>query len=316
MLVSLRKPIPLIEVAPSALLLGLITLVTVYQWRRRPWLLMGWLWFLLTCLPNPGQAIADRFTEIPMIGLIIALTWTLSEVLNFRPQWKKPIAWGTVAALAALSLLTVRQIGYWRDSETLFRHAIAVSDTALMRYNLALVLEKEDRNAEAEADFKAAISLDPRQERNHNDYALLLDQDEQAGRGSGPSASCRESRPEQTLRPAKTLAQALLRRGDLEGAFAGYDRSIALGGDAPLIAAFLNDYGASLAKKDEFHDGELLIRKSVQLDPSLVEARRNLVLVLVKQQRNGEARAALVQAIEQTGKQRIYEGLASQVAPN
>ena len=228
------KPIPLIEVAPSALLLGLITLVTVYQWRRRPWLLMGWLWFLLTCLPNPGQAIADRFTEIPMIGLIIALTWTLSEVLNFRPQWKKPIAWGTVAALAALSLLTVRQIGYWRDSETLFRHAIAVSDTALMRYNLALVLEKEDRNAEAEADFKAAISLDPRQARNHNDYALLLIKMNRPDEAVAQAQAAVKADPNSPL-AAKTLAQALLRRGDLEGAFAGYDRSIALGGDAPLI---------------------------------------------------------------------------------
>jgi protein O-mannosyl-transferase len=306
------RPLPPIEVVTAALLLALITFVAVYQWRRRPWLLMGWLWFLLTLLPNPGQAFADRFTEIPMIGLIIALIWTVSEVLSLRPQWRKAFAWGTVAALAALSLLTVRQIGYWRDSETLFRHTVAVSDSEVIRYNLALTLEKEERYAEAEADFKAAISLAPWHARGHNDYALLLIKLNRFGEAVAEARAAVKADPKSPF-AAKTLAQALLRRGDLEEAFTTYQRSIALGADASLISAFLNDYGAALAKKGDFHNAELLIRQAVELDPTLLEARRNLVLVLISQHRNGEARAALDRAIAQTGKRRIYEGLATQV---
>jgi Tfp pilus assembly protein PilF len=144
-----------------------------------------------------------------------------------------------------------------------------------------LLLIKLNRPAEAVAEAQAAVKADP----------------------SSPLA-------------AKTLAQALLRSGDLEGAFNFYDRSISLGSDARLISAFLNDYGASLARKGEFGKAELLIRKAVHLDPSLLEARRNLVLVLLRQNRYLEARAALDQAIAQTGKHRIYEGLASQVPSN
>jgi tetratricopeptide (TPR) repeat protein len=310
-----RHEIPLIQVALAALLLGLITFATVYQWRRRPWLLMGWLWFLLTFLPNPAQAIADRFTEIPMIGVAIALTWSASEVLNLRPQWTKPLAWTAAAVLVALSLATVHQIAYWRDSETLLSHAVAVGDSAIMRYNLARVLEREERYAEAEADFKASISLDPNEARGHNNYALLLIKLNRPAEAVAEAQAAVRADPSSPL-AAKTLAQALLRRGDLEGAFNFYDRSISLGSDARLISAFLNDYGASLARKGEFGKAELLIRKAVQLDPSLLEARRNLVLVLLRQNRYGEARAALDQAIAQTGKHRIYEGLASQVPLN
>jgi tetratricopeptide (TPR) repeat protein len=307
--------IPPIQIALSVLLLAIITFVTVYEWRRRPWLLMGWLWFLLTFLPNPAQALADRFTEIPMIGLVIALTWSVSEILSCRPQWKKPLAWSAVVVLAVLSVLTVRQIGYWRDSETLFRHTLAVGDSEAMRSNLALTLEKEERFAEAETEFKAAISLDPRRSRDHNNYALLLI------RMNRPAEAVVEAQTAYNLEPqsaltSRTLAQALLRRGDLDGAFTYYDRAVALCGDVSQISAFLNDYGASLARKGEFRDAELLIRKAVQFDPSLLEARRNLVLVLIKQHRNSDARAALDQAIAQTGQHHIYEGLASQVGAN
>jgi Tfp pilus assembly protein PilF len=263
------KSIPAIEVALAALLLGAITFVSIYQGRRRPWLLMGWLWFLVTLLPNAGlvqageQSIADRYTEIPMIGLIIALTWQVNKLLTVRPQWKKPFAWGAVAALVALSLLTVRQIAYWRDSETLLGHAIAVDDSATMRYNLALAMEKQERYAEAETDFKASLSLDPEQPRTHNNYALLLIKLNRLAEAVSQAQAAVKADPDSPL-ANKTLAQALLRRGDFEGAFAGYDRSIALGGGASLVSAYLNDYGASLARRGDFRNAELLIRKAVQ----------------------------------------------------
>jgi protein O-mannosyl-transferase len=266
-------------------------------------------------LPNPSQATADRFTEIPMIGLVIALTWSASEILNLRPQWTKPLAWGAAAVLVALSIVTVHQISYWRDSETLFRHALTINDNEIMRSNLALTLEKEERYAEAEVEFKAAISRDPRKSRDHNNYAMLLIRMNRPAEAVAEAQAAVDADPHSAL-TAKTMAQALLRNGDLPAALTYYDRSIALGGDPSPIAGFLNDYAASLARKGEFGNAELLIRKAVQLGPTLLEARRNLVLVLVKQHRSGEARAALDQAIAQTGQHRIYEGLASQVGPN
>jgi tetratricopeptide (TPR) repeat protein len=306
---------PLIQVAPAALLLAVISFAAVYQWRRRPWLLMGWLWFLLTFLPNPAQASADRFTEIPMIGLVIALTWSASEILNLRPQWTKPLAWGAAAVLVALSLVTVHQIAYWRDSETLFRHALTINDNEVMRSNLALTLEKEERYAEAEVEFKAAISRNPRMSRDHNNYAMLLIRTNRPGEAVAEAQAAVDADPHSAL-TTKTMAQALLRNGDLPAALTYYDRTIALGSDPSPIAGFLNDYAASLARKGEFGNAELLIRKAVQLAPTLLEARRNLVLVLVKQHRSGEARAALDQAIAQTGQHRIYENLAAQVGSN
>jgi tetratricopeptide (TPR) repeat protein len=244
---------------------------------------------------------------------VIALMWTVSEALTRWPQWRRPAVWGGIAALVVLSLLTVRQIGYWRDTESLFSHAIKIEDSAIPRYNLAIALENDERYPEAEANFKAAIALDPSHFQNFDRYAGLLMKmkrldeavaEAQAAVAVGPNSP----------RAATTLAQATLQKGDLQAGLVHYDRAIALGGNPAFAAAYLSDYAASLAGKKQFADAELLIRKAVQLDPTLPEARRNLVLVLVSQHRNSEARAALDQAIGQTGQQRIYDGLEARVA--
>jgi protein O-mannosyl-transferase len=314
------KSIPLIKVALSAILLAALTSVAVYQARRRPWLLMGWLWFLLTLVPNSGlaqvgaQSIADRYTEIPMMGLVIALIWTVSESLTRRPQLQQPVVWIGVASLLVLSLLTLRQIGYWHDTETLFRHSIAVEDSAIPRYNLAIALEDDERYPEAEAQYKAAIALDPNHFENFSRYAELLMKMRRFDEAVAEAQAGTKVSPDNP-KAATILAQAVLHKGEPQAALTYYDRAIALGSNPAVAAAYLSDYAASLAGKERFGDAELLIRKAVQLDPTLLEARRNLVLVLLSQHRSGEARAALDEAIRQTGRQRIYDGLDSQVAP-
>ena len=117
--------------------LGLILLLTLFvlsQLPRRPYLLFGWLWYLGTLVPVIGlvqvgaQSMADRYTYLPLIGIFVMIAWALGDLLNSCPKYKV-MGW-TVAGgiLATLAIMTQTQIGYWKDSKTLFEHALLATD--------------------------------------------------------------------------------------------------------------------------------------------------------------------------------------------
>jgi Tfp pilus assembly protein PilF len=154
-------------------------------WRARrscPYWLVGWLWFLGTLVPViglvqvGGAALADRYTYFPSIGIFLAVALGVRDGAE-RFQISKPIV-GAVAglALAACLVLTHRQLNFWQDDITLFRHAIAVTknnDTAHL--NLGFALEKAGLKNEALAEYRAALKLDPDRAETHNNLANLLD---------------------------------------------------------------------------------------------------------------------------------------------
>ena len=151
--------------------LALLLLITVLVWLRRRqmrYLLVGWLWFLGMLVPVVGivqvgsQALADRYTYLPLIGLFIMLAWTLNDALRRFPKTRIPIMMVTLAVLCACFTLTVFQVRHWRNSETLFRHALAVTrDNSIAHNNLGKVLiERGDLN-EAAQHFQAACRIAP-----------------------------------------------------------------------------------------------------------------------------------------------------------
>ena len=154
------KVFPVSLVAFSALALCGITILAVWRWRRSPYLAVGWFWFLGMLVPVVGlvqvgmQSMADRYTYIPLIGLFIALTWGAWEIFGGRIQYK--FIWATVACgiLAACFRLTMKQAGYWRDSETLFAHALQVTrNNPVAEYSYGAALVPQNRVDEAFPHF-------------------------------------------------------------------------------------------------------------------------------------------------------------------
>ncbi len=125
---------PAAVVAAAVAGLVVVTVLVLTQLRARPYLTVGWLWFLGTLLPVIGlvqigrQSMADRYTYLPTIGLLIALVWGVAELLeHLAPQTRRAVGIAALgAALVALTTLTVHQAALWRDSVTLFGHAVAV----------------------------------------------------------------------------------------------------------------------------------------------------------------------------------------------
>jgi hypothetical protein len=156
------------QVAGSAVLLSLITLAALWQVRRRPFLIVGWLWFLGTLVPViglvqvGGQAMADRYTYIPLIGIFVMIAWAGKELGGHRPYAKFLRGTVTAAALVACLVLTGRQVRYWRNSETLCRHAIAVTaNNYKAHFNLGLALIDEGKTDAGIAQMYEALAIAP-----------------------------------------------------------------------------------------------------------------------------------------------------------
>ena len=157
-----------LKVAVSALLLAAMTFFAVQQSRNRPWLFFGWFWYLITLLPVIGfvrvgsQSMADRYTYIPLVGLFVIVVWGSAELAG---RWHNGIQAATglsAVGLTVLSVLTVKQIGYWQNSYLLYNHALAVVDRNWLAHNnMGILLAQQYRFNEAIEHFKEALSINP-----------------------------------------------------------------------------------------------------------------------------------------------------------
>lgn len=161
-------PLPLhwsfLVVAASAILVICVSVLAIFQVRHRPWIFAGWFWFVGMLIPVIGvvqvglQAMADRYTYLPIVGLEIALLWTLRE-------WKVPALLKTATASVALAgcvILTTGQIGFWKSPRTLYEHALAVTKNNYPAdCYLGTTLLNSNRFDDAAVYFHRAIALKP-----------------------------------------------------------------------------------------------------------------------------------------------------------
>ena len=151
----------------ASLLLG-ISIVCLRTARTRPWLAVGWFWYVGMMVPVIGlvqvgpQAMADRYTYLPLIGMTIAVTWAVSEFWPAAAAPRSVVASMAVVALAASAMLTARQLRYWRDTVTLFDHTLAVTGkNPGAHLLLAIGLQKQEKFDQAAAHYRAAFPVSP-----------------------------------------------------------------------------------------------------------------------------------------------------------
>ena len=228
--------IPALAVAGAFAGLAGLTMLAVSAARRQPWWLVGWLWFLGALVPMlglvqvGGQARADRYTSLPQLGLILALVWGAAEAAE---RWggrrgRNMLAALGVVLVVGLALLSQRQTQVWRDSETLFRRALAVTpDNAVAHYDLAGCLWTEGRRAEAIAHFEAALALKPDHPdvQNNLAWALAVTPDSTAEQRQRAVRLAQQAVARSGAPALDTLAAAQAAAGDFAGAVASAERA-------------------------------------------------------------------------------------------
>ena len=277
-------PYPSVElwvVAVAAVTLGAITIMA-WRYRDNGALAVGWAWYLVTLTPVVGliqvadQGWAERYAYVPFIGLFVAIVWTVSEAAE-RFRWTRWAA-GSAAVVGLLAYAGVShvQIGYWRNSYSLFSHAVAVtSRNAVAETNLGAVYYDSGQLDEAERHYRAAVAYRPdlRATRQDLDQVLLregrieeaLDNDlafcNNQLRYDPNDAGC--------LRARGTLE---LRRNQLDAALADLTRTVEI---LPSAKAY-STLGEAYERKGNVEAAVQCYRKALQIDPNFAQASSRL----------------------------------------
>jgi len=234
----------------SIVILLAITALVIRQFRARPYLGVGWFWFLGMLIPVIGlvqvgiQSMADRYSYVPIVGLFIAVTWAALDFVRIRP------ALITCAAIAigACCVLTYNQVGYWHDSETLFAHAVEVTHDNYLAYNnLGYYLSNKGEPKRAMEFYKKAIEIKPNYEDAHNNLGYCL-----AGVGLNEEAIEEYKKAlgiNRNLTEAhNNLGNALSNIGQIDAAIHEYQITLS---EDPTHADAHNNYGIALAMKGQ-----------------------------------------------------------------
>ena len=172
---------PLWQVTGSLLVLTLLSAAAIRARRRHPYLVVGWFWFLVTLVPVIGiiqvgnQSMADRYTYIPIIGLFIMVAWGAQGMTKGLQHRQSMLAVLAGAIIIASVALTWQQLGYWRNSASLFRHTLQVTTRNAAIHNmLGGTLDDEGYLDAAIHEYLEALRIDPELSRAHNNLGLAL----------------------------------------------------------------------------------------------------------------------------------------------
>jgi cytochrome c-type biogenesis protein CcmH/NrfG len=157
-----------------------LTVFLLYGARRHPYLGVGWLWYLGTLVPViglvqvGGQAMADRYTYVPFIGLFVMFAWGISEATASWRARKIVLSTVAVAVLVACLVSSWGQAGYWRNSESLYIHAIRVNSNNYMAYHhLGMAFTNQGKLDQAVAMYKKSIEADPSYSHAYNNLGIV-----------------------------------------------------------------------------------------------------------------------------------------------
>ena len=239
--------------AAGAILIA-VTAAVLRQIRPRPYLAVGWFWFLGTLLPVIGlvqvgsQAMADRYSYLPQIGLWLMLAWGLADLVTHRPQLRFAITTTLVVVLILFAALAWRQTATWANSETLYRQALEATENNWVAHtNYSEILIDSGRLNEAARHAKRSLELNP----NHHAAAVLLGKSQMAmGR---PEEALEAYKLARQLRPDLSLVlfnmgNAYRDLGDIEQALQAYREVLA---DDPDHIPARNNLGVELLRRQE-----------------------------------------------------------------
>lgn len=276
---------PLSQIIGSGLILVGITFAVMRKLKSYPYLAVGWLWFLGTLVPVIGlvqvgsQALADRYTYIPYIGLFVMITGWISDPLS---RWsQKRFFWGFMAGIliSILSILSWVQVHYWENSITLFQHALKVSAENYKAHDiLGVTLMEQGRGDEAIFHFRQAIRLKPTYGSPYNNMGMALEKQGKVSEAVGQYLEALRVQPG-SPEPHYNLGIIKYRQGNLEEAEAHFRAALRLN---LHYAEAYNNLGVVLLSEGKTEEAISQLSKALKIMPSYDDAQYNLGKALAR----------------------------------
>ena len=280
----------------TAALLALVTTAAIRLARRAPYFAVGWFWYLGTLIPviqlvqTGSIAMADRYAYVPLIGIFIIIAWGLPELLA---KWRLRSRILTIAAgiwIPTLMLMTWNQVSHWKNSITIFSHAIEVTDIEypnflLAHNNLANALLAEGRTGKAISHYKMAINLMPDYAVNHNHLANALFAEQKTEEAISHFKMAIELMPDYAF-DHNNLGTVLLAEQKTEEAISHYKTAVKL---LPDYATAHYNLGFALMKEKKTGEAIFHFKMAIQLEPNNTNAHSNLGNALLAEQKTKEA---------------------------
>ena len=318
--------LPAWEIAGSLLLLTAISAASLLWIRKRPYLAVGWLWYLGMLVPVIGlvqvgaQAMADRYTYLPQIGLCLALAWGAADVCRWWPGGGRLCGLVSAVLLAALAACAWLQTSYWRSNESLWTRALACtsrslvahynfglflqrqgradeamrsyrealeirSDSVEVHYNLGVILQGRAMTDEAADHYRKAIQANPAFADAYNNLAVILHAQGKAAEAIAHWQKALDLGPEYAEVHAN-LAQAFQELGNADKAIDHYRKALAIDSND---AAVHNALGNVLLRRDATDEAIAHFRQAVEIRPGLADAHNNLGAALGRRGKIDEA---------------------------
>jgi tetratricopeptide (TPR) repeat protein len=294
-----KAPWPPWEVGLAALALLAVSAAVIRLARSRPYLAVGWFWYVGTLVPVIGlvqvgmQTMADRYTYIPLIGIFIGVAWGLGELAN---EWRVPkigLGIATAVVLAACMVLTRQQIGWWNNSETLFQRMItAVEGNYMAHYNMGNLFSRQDKLPEAAEHYEAALKAEPNYAEAHNNLAAVLLRQRRFEEAIAHYSAAVRLKPEYLY--YFNLANALVEAGKPAEAVPNYQQALRLD---PSSSAAHHNLGMALQAMGQTDAAIAEFRDALKLQPDYESAEHNLANRLADADRVEEAIAHYLAAL-------------------
>ncbi len=323
---------PAWQIAAGAAIVAVISFL-VLKSPDRPYLFMGWFWYLGTLVPVIGivqagfQSHADRYTYLPTIGISIILAWGLTDLAQKWPRGPATLAAIAICFCAGWSIVAWKQVAYWENSESLFRHALAVtSGNFIAHEGLGEALLEQGRVQEAAPEFVESIRLKsnfdaqlnfgvlldklgkPQEAAIHYEAAVELKPDNATAHAYLGSALIKSGQTDGGLRQWFTavkldpgdadlhydLGTALLNQGRVEEAIQELSQAVRLQPGDPRLH---NNLGTAFASAGRLQEAMDEFGTALRLDPNYAKAEANLGKALIHFERYDDAKAHLSRAL-------------------
>jgi Flp pilus assembly protein TadD len=283
---------PTAVVAAAGLLLLVITVAVIALRRGHPYAMTGWLWFLGTLVPViglvqvGGQSMADRYSYVPSIGVFLVLVWGAHKL---SCGWRYQAA-GAAAVSAATVLLcaglTWRQISYWKDGESLFRHAILVTkDNYNAHHALGMALDRQERVDEAISEYREALREKSDYAEAYNNLGVDLAQQGHVSEGMNQFLAALRFKPGYAD-PHNNIGTTLEKQGRFDEALEQFQVAARL---RPDFADAHYNLGIALGRKGRTDEAAAQFLRVLELRPNYAEAHNNLGVMLDRKGQVDEA---------------------------